>query len=450
MKEYIRKTIRIELNKINEAINLNLSKELSKDWDKDKLDNIFGKNIYRLYYDLDTGKQIFPTKKDPKLKFDVQQNEKLKNDIDNLITNYQYNISDFNSNEAINKKTNQKIRLSKILDKLDKELFERYTLFLDSLKRSVSSDKKLYAMVSRHPHDISTMGTYEKTSSCADISHLKTKKQVERESGGEGVQIILDALDEGSTIIYLIEEGDWNKQHPIARYLLGTLCGLEETPPTWMYGDFNQKFANFIESWISSYNINVHNKKTYDETIFKQDVSELLKLLEQNEPQGYKMRTGIFDVSVGSNFSFLLRGLIKYKRYDVLYEYIKLISPDTFLSFSNSVYGDNIYKNLPDNIKNLFKVSYKDFFDDLNELYNGYIGNLEKSPIIKLFIEGGMDKEKAVGNLIEIYKLIDKFKSINKMNRFNKLFNNEVYNKINALKPTFNKIFKEVGFGFQI
>jgi len=432
----------------NEAINLKLTKELSKDWDKTQLDNIFGKNIYRLYYDLESGKQITPTKKDPKLKFDVKQNEKLKKDINNILNTYGYEVLDFNNNEAVNKKTNQKIKISKILEKLDLEFFKRYALFLDSFKRSVSSNKKLYAMVSRHPHDISTMGSYDKTSSCADISDFKTKKQIENERDSEGYEIILSALENGSVIIYLIEEGDWNKQRPIARYLLGKLCGYTQSPPTYIYGDFNQTFANFIESWVDSYNINVLNKQPIDynnETFFNQDSKTLINILEKNKPE-YSApiySTHFNNKEVDNNYSTLLRGLIKYNRYDVLYNYINLIGTDMFLSFSNNTYGDEIYKKFPNNIKNLFKKSYNELYNHLIELYNGYNGNIEKTGIIKIFMNSGMDKEEAIYNFLIVIKLHDKLQEFNGMARFNKIFNNEEYNKINALKSKVDNILKE-------
>ena len=436
MKLLIKKLLR-------EAINLNLSKELSRGWDASKLDDIFGKNIYRLYYDLDSGKQITPTRKEPKLKFDVPKTDRLKNDIINLISGYEYELLDFEKNIALNKKNNQKINLSKILNRLDLDLSKKYAQFLNLNSKDVSSNKKLYAMISRHPHDISTMGTYEKTSSCANISHLNTKKGVERESGGEGVQKILSALEAGSVIIYLIHEGDWNKQEPIARYLLGALCGLEVPPPNSMYGDWNQKFANFIEEWVKSYNINVHGEKELigdDDVIFNQNINDLLELIESWEPSN-------FDYLVNKNYSHLLRGLIKYKRYDVLYEYIKQKNSKSinFFTLSSKIYGDTIYKNFPDNVKKLFKKDYSKLYKDLNELYNASIGIIDNKTVIGIYAkEVGI--EKAMNMFVTATHLFDKVENFFNNSRYNKLFNPEDYNKLNTLKPKLKKMFTDIGY----
>ena len=433
MKSLIKKLLR-------EAINLNLTKELSKDWKKQRLNDIFGENIYRIYYDLDTGKQITPTKKNPKLNFDVPITDKLKTQIIKLIGNHNFEVLNFENNEAINKTNNQKSKLSKVLNWLDKDLFNKYTLFLDSSNRNISSDKKLFAMVSRHPHDISTMGSYDKTQSCADMKDYTKKKDIVY---GEGTAIILQAIKDGDIIMYLIEDGDWNKQRPIARYLMGDLCGYEVDAPTWMYGDFNQKFANFIEDWVATYNVNVHNQQGFieDDKVFEMSVYGIVNIIRSVEPSSGNIKAR------NNRYSFLLRGLITNKRYDVLYEYIKIIGSNRFFNLSSNVYGDDIYKNLPENIKNLLTTDSTELFKYLDEIIRAYNGETKNIGVIGHFLKDTSLLE-AISMFVQATDIVESLNFYySKTNqRYNKLFNNDSFNKLNSLKPILKKIMTEIGY----
>ena len=188
MKSFIKKLLRESLE---ESINLNLSKQLRGAQLKTKvnkeLEGIFGKNIYRLYYDLETGKQITPTNKKPKLNFDIDVVDKLKSDVESLLNKFDFTLIDMDKNVAKNNKNSQNIKITKVLNDTDNIIYKQYTEYLSALSKSVEGDEKLYVVVSRHSHDIADMSSKPDISSCEDLSYYTDISQTQIGSGaGEG------------------------------------------------------------------------------------------------------------------------------------------------------------------------------------------------------------------------------------------------------------------------
>ena len=119
MNLFIKKLLR---ERLIESINLNLSKQIRSKQLSDKmasevdknLEEIFGKGVYRLYYDLSTGKQITPTRKQPKLRFDVGTTDELKDNIESLLKRFDYTLVDMDKNIAKNNKNGQTIKITKV------------------------------------------------------------------------------------------------------------------------------------------------------------------------------------------------------------------------------------------------------------------------------------------------------------------------------------------------
>tara|TARA_R110002050_G_scaffold34397_5_gene86808 strand:+ start:2578 stop:3864 length:1287 start_codon:yes stop_codon:yes gene_type:complete len=345
MKKFIQNLLREGLN---ESISLNLSKQLRNTWDKSKLDDIFGKNVYRLYYNLETGKQITPTRKTPKLKFDVKNIEKLNNDISSMLKKYNYSIVDMDKNIAKNNKSNQNIKISKILNKLDFKLLKNYNSYLDRLNRSNDEGSDLYVVVSRHPHDLASKSAKPRITSCEDLRDMKDLKDDDsnwtskgQHDGEGGAGQIRDSILDGDVIFYLIEDGDWNIQDPISRYVVGVLCTDKKIKaPIDMYGSYNIEFSKFIEQWSDTYHEEVNN-------ISKKDLSDISdsEILE-------KIRST--DINDDIYRHVLVEG-----RYETLKYIIEKMGIDMFVSETKGIYTPKIYKEIDKNLNGFLGKSYK-------------------------------------------------------------------------------------------
>ena len=305
---------------MEEAINLNLSKQVRKYQKKyeriSNLEALFGKNIYRLYYDLETGKQITPTRKTPAFKMDVHIEDRLKNDIESVLNNYEYQVIDYNKNSAKKIDSNQPIKLTKVLAKYDTNLLKKYTNFLDSMTKNIAdSNQKYYAVISRHSHDITNMGGF-KFETCENLESETDIKQTwirDDDSGSEGNGASAGEMIRGNHLVfYMIREGDWNIQDPISRFASGIYC--ENIGP--YYGEFSSAFKNFVIQWL--YNFEVTHKDT--------------KLLPKDtywaQPED-KLIDDFFDVLYHRNFinkmnsAEFVRELINRKKYDLVVKFFE-------------------------------------------------------------------------------------------------------------------------------
>ena len=134
MKGYIKKLLR---GGLLENINLNLSKQIRSkqmglEIDKE-LEGIFGKNIYRLYYDLSSGKQITPRNKKPKLRFDIDIIDRLRDEVEVILDKFNFTLVDFDKNIAkSNKAHGQKLKKMEVSNMLN--IWGRYRIQLVVMK----------------------------------------------------------------------------------------------------------------------------------------------------------------------------------------------------------------------------------------------------------------------------------------------------------------------------
>lgn len=278
-----------QYNLIKEGpLDLNLSKQIRRYQQKkyqknDKmLEDIFGKNIYRLYYDTQTGKQIFPTRKNPNIKFDVSEvfDDEFKKQIETVLNHNDFNMISFENNIAQNTKNNQQIKITKVLHGIDNDLLIKYNRFLDKYTKN-TEEQNLYAVISRHPHDISSMGSYENFLTCMDLTDIKDIKQTSfgvrgAEGGGSYAE---DAFEAGSVIFYLIKENDWNIQNPIARVTENSYCHGDSA----IYGNYKREFDLFIKKWLDTYHQKYFKDKYKDDNIEIKDESNIMSMYHNTE-----------------------------------------------------------------------------------------------------------------------------------------------------------------------
>jgi hypothetical protein len=467
MKEVIKKLLRKELN---ESINLNLTKQLRKKQlsydNNDDLENLFGKNIYRLYYDLETGKQIFPqSNRDTKLKFDVPIVDKLKKSIESVLNDLDYSLIDFEKNIAKNNKTNQQIKISKVINDTDFELQKNYSEFLGALTKKHVGGEKLLVVISRHSHDIGSMSAKPQISSCEDISEFTNIRQIPNPDGsnpeGSGVGI-LGAIEAGDLVFYLIKENDLNIQDPISRFLEGRICEFGNS--SHFYGKFDNNFKNFINIWLRPYRkLKGLSDNEFEDNFYLKSVEEIHKaiynIIYDNSTQSYSV----------------IKNLISNKRFDVIYDLMcesewkrpddnepmvetRVLSEQNInyiLSVLNNIYGYKMFNILPDNLKNIFFDKIKERLNkklnDINKIYEILFLDFDKTDLVKK-IKANPEHRETFQSYLDKNKLkFDNTNSAESLIKYGIPFGNlakfvdvDLYNKLNQYRTKFKEMSSDV------
>ena len=436
---------------MNESINLNLSKQIRKKQLElsinNELDKIFGNNKYRLYYDLETGKQITPTRKETKIKFDIEIVDKLKNNIEKILKNLNYTLIDIDKNIAKNDKTKQLIKITKVLTDTDYSIVKQYNEYLGSLTKKYNGDNKLCVVISRHSHDIASMSSKPNISSCEDLRYYTDIKQtaIDNDDIGEGYGVtVWTAIIDGSLIFYLIKEGDWNINDPISRVIGNTACEFGNSHH--FYGSFNNKFKNFVSEWMSYYEKKIHNKNNIrtDENFYNKTSEEIIDVIQTLR---------------NSEYDNVIKGLITNNRYDVIYNMLfksddknkefKVFDEEKVPYLLNDLYrlfGYKIFNILPENIKtpifNNINNSLKNKLYNVKTLYDILYDDFDNTHLVKI-----VKKNPEFKNYFKKYDFINinsqdndhNYKSIPYEN-VSKIVNNDIYNKIKQYINMINKI----------
>jgi hypothetical protein len=448
IKESLIKLIQIE------SINLNLSKQFRKIQSKQDvtliLDDIFGKNVYRLYYDLETGKQIFNKYKTPKLKFDIQITDKLKNDIETILNKLGYSLVDLEKNEAKKITTNQPIKITKVIRDTDISIVKQYNEYLGGLTKKYLGDEKMYVVISRHSHDIASMSSKPNITSCEDLSDYVDIKDthIGIDDFGEGSGVtIMEAIKSGKLVFYLIREGDFNIQDPISRYLEGNICDFGNSYN--FYGKFHVGFKEFINNWISYYHKikGVYNVRS-DKDFFSKNTEEIEKIL-------FSIRDN------ETEYNNVFRGLVIHERYDVIYNLMckseskwvdgHRIENKTFdmelakyvIEKLISIFGYKILNGLPNKIKdpifNTVNESLKYVLNKSKDLYEILYMDFEKTRLGKDFKKNPSLKEFIDKNIL-IKNMKNYSVSRTPYDKLGKFVNNDIYNKIKEYQLKISKI----------
>ena len=463
MKGYIKKLLREGLS---ESINLNLSKQLRKkqlkDGNDEELEKLFGKNVYRLYYDLESGNQIFPqANRDTNIKFDVPIVDKLKNSIESVLNNLDFSLVDFEKNIAKNNKTNQQIKISKVINDTDAELQKQYNEYLGALTKKHTGNEKLLVVISRHSHDIGSMSAKPQISSCEDIRDYTDIRQLA--SAGDGVgegygMGIIGAIEGGDLVFYLIKENDLNIQDPISRFLEGRICEFGNS--SHFYGKYDNNFKNFINNWLRPYRkLKGLGDNEFEDDFYSRDLSYIVGHIP----------SPITDRSSQSNN--ILKALISNKRYDVIYDLMcdsKFTPPDEnkgsvetrvfdeekvgpMLRSLSAIYGYKMFNIFPDNLKNVFfneiKTTINKRLGRISGLYKIIFLDFDKTDLVKK-IKANPEHKEIFQSYLNKHKL--KYDDTNTAESFvkygvpygdlAKFVDADLYNKLNQYHVKFKQI----------
>ena len=430
MKGYIKKLLREGLL---ENINLNLSKQIrSKQMglkiDKE-LEGIFGKNIYRLYYDLSSGKQITPRNKKPKLRFDIDIIDRLRDEVEVILDKFNFTLVDFDKNIAkSNKAHGQKIKISKVLNNTDKTIFKQYVEYLGALSNPVSGNEKLYVVISRHSHDIAGMASKPKITSCEDLSEYTDISQtligydedyVDGQEGG-GVEV-WRTIQYSGIIFYLIRDGDWDINDPISRFLGDGICEFGNS--YHFYGEFSNDFKNFVTEWLGHYRGNILNKYDLrtDKDLFNKPVKFFMDEIFKKH--------WIYGDADSDAMTYVYRGLIKHNRYDVISEF-----SDNEIIGMYSLFGGKIFKQFPNELKARVIKRLEEDLDKHIEFEEKMYSVLTSRPqtkeeairvYVKIYTDIFSNKDRGDRNSKwwERRKDLSKDLGIAKYNTYNKLYN---------------------------
>lgn len=361
----------MELVKILEQINLNLSKQ-SRKYQKrqrsdERLSGIFGDGVYRLYYDIESGVQIYPTRKDPKLKMDIPMVDSLRDEVEDELNKLGYRIINFEGNLAGKEGDKRIIRITKILSNYNNELLRRLSLYYDYISKEKIGEK-LYVVISRHSHDIIGMSSKGELSSCEDLRDIVDIKDTmirDTDVGSQGYgETAGEMIRSGFLIFYLVREGDWNIEKPLSRFADGVYCIYNS--PT-IYGASSNKFLIFLRNWLDKYETDILGNYNIrrDVDLFNKDDYELMKLYRRYYNSDIKD-------GLNKNYIFLLKGLINNGKYKVIENLVKNIHGD-YLAFSDilkKVFGVEYIKRLPNELLVPIKESLK---DELESVYEGIV-----------------------------------------------------------------------------
>jgi hypothetical protein len=373
MKHIIKKLLREGLE---ESIKLQLSKDLRKIWDNTKLDDIFGKNVYRLYYKLDTGEQIQPTRKRPNIKMDIPKVTDFKKSVEDYLNNYDFDVVDLDKNIAKNNRTNQNIKITKILNKISPALNRKYKTYFDLVNNNDSGGKSgdLYVVVSRHPHDLASKSAKPRLSSCEDLrdynglsdnlKKLTTKRQVSNIHPGEGgVVPTMYAILDNWLIFYLIDDGDWNIEDPHARLLGDVFCGPDDLIASDSYGDVTGNavdktdFHEFKYNWVNEFSKKYTNKGENKGWSEWDDNKIVTYINNKSNSYTYNKFTTDLIMSLTNENKHLLD---------------RVLSERLLKFIDDGIYGDKVLKELPI-IKDKIKAEFNDTKNSILGMYNRFV-----------------------------------------------------------------------------
>lgn len=115
-----------------------------------------------------------------------------------------FSVLDYIGNKAVNNKTSQIISISKLLSRNKSDLLEKFNN--DPVRARKSYDSMV--IISRHPHDVAGMSTDRGWTSCMNIR------------SGVNRHYVLDDVQAGTLIAYLVRKEDTNIKKPSARVLI--------------------------------------------------------------------------------------------------------------------------------------------------------------------------------------------------------------------------------------
>ena len=225
---------------LTEALPLSLARKYRKKWDPMKYHELFSRytddpKAYRIYLPL-----IQPGSKATAVVKAPEHIQKAIEDAGFVIDDYL---------EGMASKGNQKIKIGKILQRVDPKLKNEFDS--DPLRRGKNT-ATLEVVISRHPYDIAGMSTDRGWSSCMQ---LKTK---DNDEAGMNKHYVMHDVKEGTIIAYLIDKKDRNIKKPKARILLKPFVEKKSKEVILVadntYGTSSEAFRYTVNKWLSEVN----------------------------------------------------------------------------------------------------------------------------------------------------------------------------------------------------
>lgn len=222
-----------------EALPLSVAKTYRKEWDPFKYESLFRRftddpKAYRIYIPLEaekTEKEVVVPPSISKALFDAG-----------------FTIEDYI--EGFAKKGNQRIKIGKILQRIDPSL---KSAFDSDAQRQGKNTSGLEVVISRHPYDVAGMSTDRGWSSCMALA---TK---DNPSGGVNKRYVLSDVKQGTIIAYLINKNDRNIKKPVARMLIKPFIEKKTkevilVAEGQVYGTSSRKFKSTVNKWLGEVN----------------------------------------------------------------------------------------------------------------------------------------------------------------------------------------------------
>lgn len=178
---------------------------------------------------------------------------KIHKTINNLLQINDFEIEDYKSGIAVNKKNKQKIKIGKLLNKLKANNYTK-KLYESRLKGKLKNAKSLQIVISYNPIDIALMSTNKGWTSCMNLNEKNTYNHQ-----------VFYKIQYGGLVAYLIYDTDTNIENPIARISIRRF-------------QLNDKFVFIPEDAI--YGSNMKSFK-----------SEVIKILNKNNKKTCKIKT---------------------------------------------------------------------------------------------------------------------------------------------------------------
>lgn len=213
-KNIIRETINLNLD---EALPISKVRVLMAYWNDNiikEYDKIFGSGVNRLYFNIEGDKLDYDKKKKSFIGYSDSgiNNESLEDRISKAILDSdKVNKADVGELNFVGNKISYKgndMKLTKLLARLKlTDLSKEYNDYL-SKEKKVENTEDTVIVISRHPYDIGGMSTDKEWDSCMNLVD------------GSNREYVLNDIENGTIISYLVDKNDPNINKPISRILI--------------------------------------------------------------------------------------------------------------------------------------------------------------------------------------------------------------------------------------
>lgn len=199
---------------------------LVKGWDKERYADIFKSDKYQ--HDKNGYRVYLPLGKVETFVSPIQQ------DIQNELSNFGFEVTDYLKGLAKNKNNGQNIKIGKVLTKLGKtDLLSKYTS--DPTREAVNDE--YIVVISRHPYDIAGMSTNRGWTSCMNLHD------------GENRHYVPIDIKEGTVVAYVTSKSDPDLKNPTGRVSIKPFVNVNNEEEIY-FGIENKVYGTAVDGFI--------------------------------------------------------------------------------------------------------------------------------------------------------------------------------------------------------